>query len=331
MNRGSLQGLLVAASLMAGLPACAQDTTAALAQKYYTPDPIQGDWASADGKSSGPVAQVIAEGGGKYRIQVLNEFDKREQPIAVLQGQEDTGVITAQGDTAKAVISNETLDGSVGEKSFSLKRVERKSPTLGQKPPEGAVVMFDGKSLDKWKKKDGQPLGWKLTEDGAMRVWPRTGDAVSVDKLGDSKIHVEFRSPLMPEARGQKRGNSGVYLAGVYEIQVLDSYGLEGAENECGGMYKAARPNVNMCAPPLQWQTYDIDYVAPKFAASGEKTSPAKVTVRHNGVLIHENLELPGHTPGGLANEEPRGPAPILLQDHGDLVEYRNIWAVPAR
>jgi hypothetical protein len=132
----------------------------------------------------------------------------------------------------------------------------------------------------------------------------------------------------MPRARGQGRGNSGVYLADQYEVQVLDSFGLEGYDNECGGIYKAARPLVNMCFPPLSWQTYDIDFRVARFTPDGKtKKENAFATVRHNGVPIHYNLELKSATPGGHRADE--HPGPIFLQDHGNPVRFRNIWILP--
>jgi hypothetical protein len=167
---------------------------------------------------------------------------------------------------------------------------------------------------------------WKLN-DGIMEVLPGSGSLVSKQKFTDFFLHIEFRTPFMPDQTGQKRGNSGVYLQGRYEVQVLDSYGLEGADNECGGIYKVARPRVNMCAPPLQWQTYDITFTAARFDTGGIKVTPARITVIHNGIPIHENLILPGPTGGALDQNENKAGG-IMLQDHGNLVQFRNIWVV---
>jgi hypothetical protein len=167
---------------------------------------------------------------------------------------------------------------------------------------------------------------WKMI-DGAMEVVPGSGSIVSKKKFTDFELHLEFRSPFMPDQTGQARGNSGVYIQGRYEVQVLDSYGLEGADNECGGIYKIARPRVNMCAPPTQWQTYDVTFKAARFDPSGIKTEPAHITVIHNGIPIYEDLLLPGPTAEAIDQNE-NEPGGIMLQDHGDLVQYRNVWIV---
>jgi hypothetical protein len=205
--------------------------------------------------------------------------------------------------------------------------VTRKSETEGAKPPEGALVLFDGSNLDQWTKMDGKsPPSW-IIEGGYAQV--KGGDIVSKAKFtGPHTIHVEFSLPFMPKARGQGRGNSGVYVENRYEVQVLDSFGLKGLNNECGGIYSQIAPTVNMCYPPLQWQTYDIDVTPAKYE-DGKKASNTRLTVKHNGVVIHDNVEVKGPTGGGVA--EDGTPQSIRLQDHGNPMRFRNIWVVEKR
>jgi hypothetical protein len=165
-----------------------------------------------------------------------------------------------------------------------------------------------------------------MVDDGAAEV--TNPSLVTKQTFGDGRIHIEFRTPFMPSERGQGRGNSGVYVQGRYEIQVLDSFGLTPADNLCGGIYKQAVPKAQACYPPLSWQTYDVTFHAPKFDSSGKKVKNAVITVVHNGIVIHDNLELDHPTPGGVAdNEVDQGP--ILLQHHHNPVRYRNIWVAP--
>jgi hypothetical protein len=176
-------------------------------------------------------------------------------------------------------------------------------------------VLFDGSSPEQFVK-------GKLAEEGAL-----AGGATSKLEFQDFTLHLEFRTPYQPEARGQGRGNSGCYLQGRYEVQILDSFGLAGKNNECGGIYEIRDCDVNMCLPPLAWQTYDIDFVAARFGEDGKKTANARATVKHNGVVVHDNVELPRTTRASPKQEGPE-PGPIYLQDHGNPVRYRNIWVV---
>jgi len=302
-------------------------------------DPVMGDWAGHRVMSNGMVAPVavqsIALGGSKYRFNLHTYFDRRDDgPEMSFEGQLQGGrIMVPENPDMEATLNGGTISGrSAGKvaQSFELTHVKRLSPALGAKPPAGAVVLFDGTSLNAWERRDvkqrATPVSWKLI-DGAMEVTPGGGDIVSKRKFTNFQLHIEFRSPFMPEARGQARGNSGVYLQGRYEVQVLDSYGLTGEDNECGGIYKVSKPRVNMCAPPGQWQTYDATFHAPRFDGEGKKVKDAVVTVIHNGVVIHEDLVVPGPT-GSAVDDDVQLPGGLLLQDHGNLVQFRNIWLV---
>ncbi len=195
-------------------------------------------------------------------------------------------------------------------------------------PPSEAIVLFNGKDLDSWVSTDGKsPPPWRIVGGQAMQV--NKGGIMTRQTFGGHfKLHAEFRVPYMPNAQGQGRGNSGVYLQGRYEVQVLDSYGLDSKDNDCGGIYQVARPRVNACKAPTVWQSYDIDFYAPAFK-DGKKVKPARISVVQNGVPIHQDVEIPiDNTVAGMGGD-PSKPGPIMLQDHGNPVQYRNIWLVP--
>jgi 3-keto-disaccharide hydrolase len=204
-----------------------------------------------------------------------------------------------------------------------------------QKPPRNAIVLFDGKDLSRWRKRDSrEPAPWRI-ENGAMVVGG--GDIVTRDTFRDFRLHVEFSVPSMPRARGQGRGNSGVYLHGRYEVQVLDSYGpaIEPpgrplGQDECGAIYSIAAPRVNATLPPGVWQTYDIDFTGPRLSADGSVAQPPRISVVQNGVRIHDNVAVTGPTTAGMGAPSALE-GPVLLQDHGNPVRYRNIWLVPKR
>jgi hypothetical protein len=199
--------------------------------------------------------------------------------------------------------------------------------TLGQKPPEGAVSLFNGENLDGWIKQNGKPAAWTV-EDGLFIVKPGEGSIKTEKTFGDFQLHVEFSVPYMPNKKGQARGNSGVYLGGIYELQVLDSYGLTLQNNDCGAIYKQIIPAVNACKPPLQWQTYDVTFHK-AVVEGGKVVKKARVTVIHNGIKTIDDAEI-DPTPGGDSNKEGEDGS-LLLQDHGNLVQFRNLWLKPLR
>jgi hypothetical protein len=193
--------------------------------------------------------------------------------------------------------------------------------------PSDAVVLFDGKDLLRWADKDGKPAKWKV-ENGYMEVVPETGYIFTRDAFGDCQLHVEFAEPSPGQGESQERGNSGVFLMGLYEIQVLDSYQNKTyADGQASAVYGQYPPLVNAARPPAQWQSYDIIFHRPHFK-DGKVSRPARVTVLHNGVLVQDDVELTGPTAHGERPPYKPGPdkLPLALQDHGDPVRYRNIW-----
>ncbi len=197
-------------------------------------------------------------------------------------------------------------------------------------PPSDAVILFDGTSLAQWSAVRGGAAGWKV-ENGYMEVVPGTGDIQTQAQFGDCQLHLEWAAPTVVKGESQGRGNSGVFLMGTYEIQVLDCYDNPTyPDGTTAAIYGQYPPLVNACRKPGEWQTYDILWVAPRF--DGEKlVQQAFVTVLHNGVVVHHATQL--HGPTQHRTTSPYQPhaaeGPLRLQDHGDLVRFRNIWYRP--
>jgi hypothetical protein len=196
------------------------------------------------------------------------------------------------------------------------------------RPPSDAVVLFDGKDLSKWAHKDGSPAKWKV-ESGYLETVPKTGYIYTREAFGDCQLHAEFAEPVPPKGESQGRGNSGVFLMGLYEIQVLDSYENKTyADGQAAAVYGQYPPLVNAARPPGHWQSYDIVFHGPRFDKAGKLLRPARVTVLHNGVLVQDNVELSGPTAHGA--RPPYSPQPeklpLALQDHSNPIRFRNIW-----
>jgi mono/diheme cytochrome c family protein len=300
-----LLGSIVAclSCLLSALPIPAADSGVYATPEEAAQDPdfaLQGEYVG-----TGIGVQVIAVGDGEFEL----VFHTGGLPGA---GWDQSPPQRMQGDA-------ELLADVI--RSKQLRRLTRSSPTLGAKPPTGAIALFDGTqaSLDRhWQ------AGPKLTEDGLLIPAGTTKNS-----FRDYTLHLEFRTPYQPRARGQARGNSGVYHQGRYETQILDSFGLEGKSNEAGGIYQVRDPEVNACFPPLTWQTYDIDFTAPRLDEQGKKMSNAKLTVRLNGIVVQRETPVPAPTRAARFKDEDSGEGPIFLQNHKDPVRFRNIWILP--
>jgi hypothetical protein len=200
--------------------------------------------------------------------------------------------------------------------------------TTGAAPPANAIQLFNGKDLANWTTREGGAPEWTVEED-VIHVVPRAGDIVTKDSFTDCYLHIEFRCPNMPDASGQQKGNSGIFLQGLYEIQVLDSYGINiPGTGDCGAFYEQFAPLVNACRPPMTWQAYDITFRSPRFDDSGAVSEHARATIVQNGLIVQNNVQLLGPT-GSASKMEVVNSGPLRLQDHKDLVCFRNIWAIP--
>ena len=254
------------------------------------------------------VTFAAAEGKRSYKASGWEKFSATEKFPP-------TGQKSYSGEIEGGVLTITTDEKS----KLTLKKVKRQSKTMGKKPPDSAIVLFDGTNKDEW-------TGGVFDE--VKKVINTNGDDVRSKKnFTNYSVHLEFMTPFRPGERDQGRGNSGFYQVDTYEVQVLDSFGLEGKRNECGGIYKWRDCPVNACYPPLTWQTYDVDFT--NAVKDGDKiVKKARITVRHNGVLLHDDFELPGPNGGGRDDKLEGTPGPFKLQGHGNPVQYRNVWVV---
>jgi len=226
--------------------------------------------------------------------------------------------------------------GSDGRQDWDIHDMNRPIPPVVDPGPAGppapapsdAVVLFDGKDLAQWEDMKGNPAGWKIS-DGFMEVVAKTGSIRTRKGFGDCQLHVEWATPAVVSGEGQGRGNSGVFLMDSYEVQVMDSYNNRTyADGQAAAIYGQFPPLVNACRPPGEWQSYDIVFRAPRFGPDGSLLKPARMTVHHNGFLVHDNAELTGPTAHKARPPYKAHPdkLPLSLQDHGNPTRYRNIW-----
>ena len=282
---------------------------------------VQGEYGRATADQPWGV-QVVALGGGNFDAYLLQGglpglgWDKSKSRIKLSGKRDGDAIYLATKDNVHRASVREglLLAYEYGDTIARLRRIRRQSPTLGKQAPAGAIVLFDGKSADEWN--NGKVVNGLL----------ENSNPTTKRKFGSYHLHLEFRTPYKPFARGQARGNSGVYHQGRFETQVLDAFGLEGRMNETGGIYSIAHPRINMCLPPLSWQTYDVDFTAAKFK-DGKLVKDAQMTVKLNGVEIHKDQVLKKSTTASKVKGL-EGKGPIYIQHHGNPVFYRNIWIV---
>lgn len=315
-----------------------------MAHPFYwaVPDPLRGDWQG----TGGYVAHVIraddrvlsvadqipqAEDAGKYRANIFRQFDlPNDKPVAVLEGVLSGTTVTFSGDGWTGTIAGGHFKATQKDQTFDLEHVTRTPPSLGEKPPAGAIVLFDGTNMDAWAKKQDKewlkedgPSRWHLFAGGFMEVVPHADCLIRDKWFGDCKIHVEFRNVGGPT-------NCGVYIQDRYEANINEMYGrIDG--NPCAGFDNctpsSAKAGIRCSRPPLEWQTLDIDFRAPRFDASGNKTASPCATLLFNGTLLYDDRELgPVTLNAARLGEAPT--VPIQLQEHGMPVQFRNIWVV---
>ena len=270
--------------------------------------------------------QVVALGDGRFSAALLHGGlpgrGAQESTRETLNGQRDGDQLVIRSDSltfdlhpSEVRVFQRGRDGSGSGRFLGrMSRIHRGSPTMGLNPPSQAEVLFASSGQNAFSRS-------KVTEEG----WLLSG-VTTPSPVEDFILHLEFQTPYMPYARGQARGNSGVYIQRRYEVQILDSFGQEAEASGCGGLYRQQAPDINMSYPPLTWQTYDIHFRAARFDDQGEKISPAYLTVFHNGVAIHYQRVVPTKT--GAGQPEGSQPLPIYLQDHGNPVMFRNVWIV---
>lgn len=346
MKNATRWASLVVSVLSVFVPACAaapasgpasapaMTTAPATQPSLEALDPFTGEYEGlftpASGAARPAKAAVYAWRGGTWNVAAtFAAADEKTSPLALaLSGAPADGKLTVAA-TADDVEWTGTLEGgrlvlasSAGR--AEMKKVFRKSPTEGLKPPAGAVVLLaqtaGEPALDAWTNP-----AWKALPGGVMEVG--TGDTRTLAAFGSCRLHVEFMIPYEPAGRGQGRGNSGVYLQDRYEVQVLDSFGLKMGRGDCGVIYQVAVPEVNVCLPPLSWQTFDITFHAARFGPDGQVVRLPRMTIAHNGVVTLKDVELPKPT-GGAADNRTVPAGPIRLQDHQHPVRFRNIWLV---
>ncbi|HXE55226.1 MAG TPA: DUF1080 domain-containing protein [Tepidisphaeraceae bacterium] len=279
----------------------------------------QGEYVTEGSASQKYGAQVVALGEGKFQVVLLpgglpGAGSDGKDRIELQAGRNGSAVTIEPANGYEGSIENGTLTLKKSGDTISLHKTIRHSPREGAKAPAGATVLFDCTNTDAWK--DGKMDDRHLLEWGTK----------TKQKYQDFTLHVEYMLSFMPNARDQARSNSGIYMQDRYEVQILDTFGHPPEFNGIGSLYRQHAPSVNMCYPPLQWQTYDIEFHAAKFDENGKKIKNASVTVNHNGVIVQDHYSITAKT--GAGKKEGPEAGPIQLQGHHDPVFFRNVWVI---
>lgn len=327
MRQRTLNGILLAIATTLPVGSRAEEPFMGAYEGVYHADRSQNTKATA---------KVIAEGPGYYRVVVQADSLTHGDPTlqfevyGVQQGSSVNLFGRANAQRWQGSIVGDKLTASPGYYGIGLEltKTVRKSPTEGTPPPAGAVVLIPftaGKppEISAW-----TGGAWKPQSDGSLQCDPGKGSITTKQTFGDIRLHVEFWLPLMADSFGQSRANSGVIINNIYEVQVLDSFGLVPSMGDCGAIYDQTRPKVNASLPPETWQTYDITFRGPRMNADGSVSEKARVTVDLNGVRVQDNVTIEGATAGHQPGKPPLNLAtgPLHLQDHGNRVRYRNVW-----
>lgn len=303
-----------------------------------------GEWTNPQGgyykNSFKLMARVVGKGDDLYEVQFVEEFDKRVRPYLVANARSSGNKLVLESRDWNATFnkglckgSGIPIDGKLMD--FELKKIQRVSPTMGQKAPAGGAVLYDGSDLEAWEMSPGAIATWQIQRNGELTSIiadpnsRKDNDLYSKEHFEACRLHLEFKVPYEPHNRFQHRANSGVFFQNAYEVQILDSYGNTGSWDDVGAIYKVSPPRVNASYPPEEWQTLDIEYHPAEFDLGGGLLSPPRITVYLNGVLVQKDQPIASPTSHGWKGRQVEPEyvtGPIKLQYHGHPVSFRNIW-----
>lgn len=263
---------------------------------------------------------------------LLRRDDSHEDATIRLLGEREGNRLHLVGPKISALLDSGRLHLTLEDSTLTLVRTPVGVTQFDQRPAQAHVLLDSTTGLKHFRHSKAE-AGWTLHPNGSIEIIPSKGSLFTQETFRDLQGYLEFRHAYNSESLGPRRGNSGLYLYNTYEVQLVDSFGLAPQETSAGSVYHIAAPSVNAAAPPLEWQSLRFDFRAPRFDASGNKTASARLTLWLNGVKVHDDLEIPhptaGSAAGGRALKEPSSPQPLMLQSHGNLLQFRNMWVLP--